>query len=233
MRYSRAEATLIPRAIGRTRIYFIKPERATCAFTHTHIQNTFAHTHTHTHVLAYNYTQKDTENTRFAARARALLVRSRVYAPRRSSRRRRRRRAVTVVRTRLNTAASYAPPTRRTCTRWIGRRPGHVSNRQRAAPGPRRSFRLAKILHAPRSPSRTRHRIASSLNGTATTDLWTNDPLTSFFFNFFFYEFFGFPSRLAPQGLLLFVVFDVVSLVAVDRTVAVVSRRTRQFKIQI
>jgi len=63
------------------------------------------------------------------------------------------------VRARLDT---NAPPTRRTCTRRIGRRPGHVSNRQRAAPGPRRrSFRLAKILRAPRSPPRTRHRTAS------------------------------------------------------------------------
>jgi len=70
------------------------------------------------------------------------------------------RRAVTAVvitvRTRLDTDAT---PTRWTCTRRIGRRPGHVSNCQRAAPGPRRrSFRLAKILRAPRSPSRTRHR---------------------------------------------------------------------------
>lgn len=77
-----------------------------------------------------------------------------------TARRRSPRRAVTavviIVRTRLDTDAT---PTRWTCTRRIGRRPGHVSNCQRAAPGPRRrSFRLAKILRAPRSPSRTRHR---------------------------------------------------------------------------
>lgn len=78
-------------------------------------------------------------------------------------------------------------PTRRTCTRWIGRRPGHVSNRQRAAPGPRRSFRLAKILRAPRSLPRTRHQnhTASSLNGAATTDPWPRVSLTYFFFQCF------------------------------------------------
>lgn len=86
-----------------------------------------------------------------------------------------------------------ATPTRWTCTRRIGRRPGHVSNRQRAAPGPRRSFRLAKILRAPRSLPRTRHHTASSLNGTQRRP--TRGHVNNVFFFSLFFRF----SRL-PTG---------------------------------
>lgn len=141
-------------------------ERTTCAYTRIHAQaRSQLHTHTCAHdarTHAHSVTHKRTRRVRILPRSRThVLPRLRVYAlpPRR---------------TRLNTRPPpVATPTRRTCTRRIGRRPGHVSNRQRAAPGPRRSFGLAKILRVPRSPRRapgTTQPVASTAQ--PTTDLW-------------------------------------------------------------
>lgn len=88
-----------------------------------------------------------------------------------------------------------ATPTRWTCTRRIGRWPGHVSNRQRAAPGPRRSFRLAKILRAPRSPRRAPGS-AQPVASTAQPRPPTCGHVTSVFLFLFFYS--PFPITFSP-----------------------------------